>query len=169
MPLPPVKRTRTRLGDSFSFECRPKASKRCREEGTNRVSEDRARPTRGETAVIVACSVSGRESATKRKETLSSASAAHLERLCLRQHEPFLLGEGGDRLLLLGRGRLLLLGGHRAAEGAPRAPECGGKEDSGEPKRARVDLSLSRDSYGVPVTEKRIGRCPVREDEFGVY
>lgn len=61
----------------------------------------------------------------RRENRRSSASAAHLERLGLREHEPFLLGERGDRLLFLGRGRLLLLGGHRAAEGGPRAPEWG--------------------------------------------
>ena len=65
---------------------------------------------------------------TETETALVCASAAHLERLGLRQHEPFLFGEGGDRLLLLGRGRLLLLGGHRAAEGGARAPECGGTE-----------------------------------------
>jgi len=63
----------------------------------------------------------------RRENRRSSASAAHLERLGLREHEPFLLGERGDRLLFLGRGRLLLLGGHRAAEGGPRAPEWGGR------------------------------------------
>ena len=104
----------------------------------------------------------------RRENRRSSASAAHLERLGLREHEPFLLGERGDRLLFLGRGRLLLLGGHRAAEGAPRAPECGGKEDSASQNERELTCVCleTRMAFQSPKSDSAVVR--VYEDEFRV-